>query len=91
MPWEVNLSAQGARKRVRWACRRGMLELDLFLLPFFDHCYDNLPLEEKKDFALLLSQTDPQLFAWLMQSARPEKKELASIVDKIRVFQCTYR
>ena len=31
------------KARIKWACRRGMLELDVILLPYFEACFDDLP------------------------------------------------
>ncbi len=55
--------------QVRWACRRGMLELDLFLLPFCERYYAALSMEEQNLFKALLESPDPDLFQWLMQQA----------------------
>jgi antitoxin CptB len=70
--------------RLRWACRRGMLELDLLLIPFFDKHYAQLTPKEQASFAELLSCTDPELFSWLMGHARPEKPEFCKLVERIR-------
>lgn len=74
-------------ERIRWACRRGMLELDLFLAPFFEKCYSSLNTEEKQHFSHLLTATDPELLSWLMGHSTPENKELLAIVDKIRQYR----
>lgn len=73
--------------RIRWACRRGMLELDLFLMPFFENCYSDLSQAEKALFKALLSEHDPILYAWLMGFEPVSKKEFSAIVDKIRKFR----
>lgn len=52
--------------RLRWACRRGMLELDVILVPYFDHCYAELNSEQKHNFVRFLACDDPDIFAWLM-------------------------
>ncbi len=54
------------RARVKWACRRGMLELDVILDPFFEERFDSLSDEDKQDFIDFLKCDDPDLFAWLM-------------------------
>jgi hypothetical protein len=28
------------KSRLKWACRRGMLELDVIFMPFFEHEFD---------------------------------------------------
>ncbi|BCI75286.1 FAD assembly factor SdhE [Vibrio cholerae] len=30
------------KARIKWACRRGMLELDVVIMPFFEECFDSL-------------------------------------------------
>ncbi|HVE43874.1 MAG TPA: succinate dehydrogenase assembly factor 2 [Gammaproteobacteria bacterium] len=69
--------------RLAWACRRGMLELDVLLGDFLKNHYQDLSVEEKRHFADLLSMPDPDLFEWLMGHAVPEEKAIAEIVQKI--------
>lgn len=52
--------------RVRWACRRGMLELDVLLEPFVNEKYEVLSDKDKQTFIDLLACEDPELFAWFM-------------------------
>lgn len=40
------------KRRLRWACRRGMLELDVLFEPFVDQAYDELSEEQKRYFAV---------------------------------------
>lgn len=68
---------------IRWQCRRGMLELDLLLLDFFDHSYHLLSAEEQKDFIALLAFSDQQLYGWLIGRDEP-LSTLSTIVKKIR-------
>lgn len=75
-------------ERLRWACRRGMLELDLFLLPFFEHY--QMDEAEKALFARLLEAPDPYLFALFMNRCQPAQ-EFVSLVQKIRAFRLTHR
>lgn len=75
------------REKVRWACRRGMLECDLFLVPFFEHCYDHLHQAEQENFKRLLVESDTDLFTWLMETDIPPHGEYVSILDKIRAFK----
>jgi antitoxin CptB len=70
--------------KLRWACRRGMLELDVLLSNFLEKTYPALSLADQKIFSQLLTQTDPELFAWLMGQSIPEDKNLAHIVEMIR-------
>ncbi|MDB6095782.1 MAG: Tetratricopeptide repeat family protein [Francisellaceae bacterium] len=52
--------------KIRWQCRRGMLELDILLIPFFDNYYKNLSPKDKRSFNQLLTFADPVLYDWLM-------------------------
>jgi len=78
------------REKIRWACRRGMLELDLFLVPYFEKHFDSLDFQEKELFIELLSEIDPQLIHWLMAKEAPPSK-FAALVDKIRHFRLSYK
>ncbi len=78
-------------ERLRWACRRGMLELDLFLVPYFEACFQSLSEAQKGAFAHLLTATDPELLSWLMAHAQHENKEVAQIVDSIRQYRLQQR
>lgn len=53
--------------RLRWQCRRGLLELDLLLGGFLENCYQDLDDDLKRGFVSLLEHDDQQLLDWLMQ------------------------
>lgn len=72
------------KARLSWHCRRGMLELDLILQGFLERGLDKLSDHEVKQFDSLLSNTDPELFAWLMGHEEPQDKEISKIVTIIR-------
>lgn len=69
---------------IRWQCRRGMLELDIMLLSFFDKVYERLALERKKDFVELLTFSDQTLYSWLIGQEQPEILALQEMVRSIR-------
>jgi len=71
------------KDRLIWASRRGMLELDLILIPFLENHYSALSDEDKMAYQLLLKSEDQDLFAWFMKKSRPEDTILAGIVDKV--------
>lgn len=70
--------------RLRWSCRRGMLELDVLLGNFLSEAYSGLEEEDKKRFIMLLNCTDPELFTWLMGRETPVDEDLARITEIIR-------
>ncbi len=71
------------KPRLRWACRRGMLELDVLLAPFVEEGYDALTLEQKHVFERLLACDDPDLFSWFMGHARSKDTDIQAMVELI--------
>ncbi|WP_047681879.1 MULTISPECIES: FAD assembly factor SdhE [Xenorhabdus] len=72
------------KARIHWACRRGMRELDISIMPFFEYEYDSLNDNEKRIFVRLLECSDPDLFNWLMNHGRPEDEALFNMVQLIQ-------
>lgn len=70
--------------RMRWASRRGMLELDLILMPFLDNVVPTLSERELELFERLLTCEDQDLYAWFLDRVDPEDMELKRIVDIVR-------
>ncbi|TVZ38493.1 antitoxin CptB [Alteromonadaceae bacterium 2753L.S.0a.02] len=70
--------------RLRWASRRGMLELDLILLPFLENHFANLASEDQLLFEQLLSCEDQDMFNWFLQKGQPDTPELQRIVQLVR-------
>jgi antitoxin CptB len=70
--------------RLKWACRRGMLELDVLLGNFLEDGYANLADDDKRLFINLLACTDPELFSWLMGKEIPPDPGLTRITEIIR-------
>ncbi|AQT59250.1 response regulator receiver protein [Cellvibrio mixtus] len=70
--------------RLFWGSRRGMLELDLVLMPFLENVYPGLEQSDKERYWLLLEEQDQDLFAWFLRRENPDNPELQRIVDIIR-------
>ena len=71
------------KNRLRWACRRGMLELDLILGPFVENSYDALEEADQLRFEVLLESEDQSLFMWLMKRQSPDNPDMHRIVQII--------
>ncbi len=71
------------KARLKWACRRGMLELDVLFIPFVEEAYDDLSLKDQYIFERLLTEQDPDLFAWFMGHKVCENSELNTMVQFI--------
>ncbi|MBE2894434.1 FAD assembly factor SdhE [Spirabiliibacterium falconis] len=72
--------AQYNKLKLAWECRRGMLELDYMIMPFYQERFDTLTEAQKASFVELLTFTDPELFRWLMNQARAPRENLHEIV-----------
>lgn len=70
--------------RLKWRCRRGMLELDLLLQPFVVDVYPALTDEEKRQFHTLLDMQDQELLECLMLQQPPADRSLDHVIRKIR-------
>ena len=69
--------------RLKWACRRGMLELDVLFMPFVEQGFPDLDDGGKLVFERLLTCDDPDLYAWFMGHQTCEDPELSMMVDHI--------
>ncbi len=69
--------------RLLWASRRGMLELDLIMVPFVENCFKSLDDLNQQRFIDLLECEDNDLFAWLLGRGKPENPEQAAIIQQI--------
>jgi len=54
--------------RVRWRCRRGILELDIILQRFVDHHYEQLDEHQLELFEALLSLPDHDLWNMIIRT-----------------------
>ena len=82
----MSRSAKDARHydRLRWRCRRGLLELDVVLTNFLEQGYASLTPVEQDAFDKLLTVPDNILWAYIQGSENPPENELKQIVSKIR-------
>ncbi len=74
------------KQEIFWHSRRGMLELDLLLVPFAQEQFEYLSYEDQVLYNQLLQQEDQDLWLWLLGQARPTDPALATIIEKILAF-----
>ena len=70
--------------RLRWQCRRGMLELDEILDRYVVHRYLQAPPDEQSAFRRLLDYQDPELQQWLLLGVEPDDKRLTALISMLR-------
>jgi antitoxin CptB len=76
------------RERIRWRCRRGLLELDLMLNAFIAKHLDGLDDAALDVFGHLLTRADPELFDLVMgreETTNPREREMLA---RIRAESC---
>ena len=69
--------------RIRWQCRRGMLELDLVLNRFVEQDLAGLDAGQLQVFKELLAEADTHLLAWVMGQAEAPAK-YAELLQRMR-------
>ncbi|HBX26719.1 MAG TPA: succinate dehydrogenase assembly factor 2 [Gammaproteobacteria bacterium] len=70
--------------RLFWHSRRGMLEIDVMLMPFTRYHYRSLSLDDQQAYRRLLDCDDQDIWEWLRGFQLPEEESLARVVLKIR-------
>lgn len=71
------------RQRLEWRCRRGMRELDVVLMRYFEHEYDAAEQAEKQSFETLLSLQDPEILDLLTGRIVAEDEGLHHVIERI--------
>jgi len=74
----------GDLDRIRWRCRRGLLELDLVLEAFLERGYSRLDAGQRRLFNELLEQPDNDLLDLALGRSEPEPR-YRSVVELLRV------
>ena len=74
---------QSELNRLFWHSRRGMLELDVLLVPFVREVYPSLDAENQARYRKLLECEDQDMFGWFMQRDEPEDADLRRMVRMI--------
>jgi antitoxin CptB len=75
---------EGELNRLRWQCRRGVLELDLVLERFLEKCGDRLEGETLDAFRTLLSYADLDLLDLIRGRSECRDARLAEVVQRLR-------
>lgn len=76
------------KAKMKWRCRRGMLELDLLLGRFMEQGYEELSSTQMQVFKRILEEPDPDLYSWLMGYAVPENETFKTFVQWFREHHC---
>ncbi len=74
---------QSELNRLFWHSRRGMLELDVLLVPFVKEVYPSLDAEDQARYRKLLECEEQDRCGWFMQRGEPEGADLRHVVRMI--------
>jgi antitoxin CptB len=72
------------RDRIKWHCRRGLLELDLVLERFVARHLDTLNAAQTDVFVELLAYEDNDLLDMVMGRAEPVNENLSAVLQMMR-------
>ncbi len=76
--------------RIKWACRRGMLELDFILGSFLEQGFLNMDDQQQDNLLIFLENPDPDLYSWLMGFAHPTVELDKEMTKLIRQSELQY-
>lgn len=77
-----------SQARLRWQCRRGMLELDELLLAFVEQDYESLGEQQRDAFEALLRESDLDLHAWLISKEKPVPAPYSALACAMGSLDC---
>ncbi|MGH8762629.1 MAG: succinate dehydrogenase assembly factor 2 [Nitrosospira sp.] len=73
-------------ERVRWRCRRGLLELDIVLQRFMDEHYAQLGEMELRQFDTLLDLPDNDLWEMIALRNNEENRSLQPVLHLLQTI-----
>ena len=78
----------GALGKLKWRCRRGLLENDLLIERFFARHESGLTLEQAQGLTVLMDLSDHDLLNLLLRRQEPEgsldTQEVREVLDMLR-------
>lgn len=73
-----------AREKLRWRCRRGMLELDIVLVRFVETRYGALDAAGREAFEALLEVSDTALWDMIAGKGEPVPEAWRGVLEELR-------
>lgn len=71
------------KRRLRWRCRRGLLELEYLLAGFLDAGFERLSPAERETFVALLAEDDQDLNDWFFGRSLPSDPQQRALIARI--------
>ena len=77
-------NSEAARlSRLRWHCRRGMRELDVLFMNYFEQRYPGASAADQRAFEALLELQDPMILAYLTGRETPERQDIVHAIQQL--------
>ena len=70
--------------RLRWACRRGMKELDVAMTAYLEKFYQKADAEDQAAFLRLIDTQDPELMNMVMGKITAPDEQMERVLQTIR-------
>lgn len=70
--------------KIKWQCRRGMLELDYALNAFITQHIDMLNEADQEQLTQLLDYSDQDLYNWIFKGIPTSNQIFQTLIDQIR-------
>ena len=80
----VDVMPEHVDSRLRWRCRRGMLELDILLNGFIEKKYPELSAQQKEILNQVLDYPDQLLFDLFLGHMQSSDNNVSDLVQTIR-------
>ena len=71
------------KQKIFWHSRRGMLELDLLLVPFAQEVFETLALDQQQLYEKLLQEEDQDLWNWFLERTEPPQTKFKPLIAHI--------
>lgn len=71
-------------ERVRWRCRRGMLEMDILLGRFVEQRYAQLDAQQRVAFDELLDLSDTELWDMVRGDKAPQQARQLEVLEWLK-------
>ncbi|MDA1074996.1 MAG: succinate dehydrogenase assembly factor 2 [Proteobacteria bacterium] len=75
---------ESEKNRIYWRSRRGMLELELRLLPFVENRFHTLSEQDQRAYAALLEHEDWEIFDWLQDREQVPDPAIRRVIGLIK-------
>jgi antitoxin CptB len=69
--------------RLRWACRRGIRELDVLLTRYADERFRDAPAAEQDAFRRLLNEQNPVIYSYCLGREEPSNPDMRALLVRI--------